>query len=116
MTPGTLHAVRGALLDASRDADRWAGAALVGLLGYDTKPDTMSSELLKLVRYGRRGAVACELGEAFVGSGPNAAHVNTCSAPRDGPVGAAWATALATPSAGHAPFVVVLHPGLPVKP
>jgi hypothetical protein len=25
----------------------------VGLFGYDTKPDTMSSELLKLVRYGR---------------------------------------------------------------
>ena len=28
----------------------------------------------------------------------------------------AWATALATPTQGHAPFVVVLHPGLPVKP
>ena len=28
----------------------------------------------------------------------------------------AWATALATPSAGHAPFVVVAAPNLPVKP
>jgi 5,6,7,8-tetrahydromethanopterin hydro-lyase len=42
--------------------------------------------------------------------------VNTVLGPRDGPAGAAWATALATPSAGHAPFVVVLRPSLPVKP
>jgi 5,6,7,8-tetrahydromethanopterin hydro-lyase len=57
-----------------------------------------------------------EIGESFVGSGPNAAHVNTVLGPRDGLVGAAWATALATPTAGHAPFVAVLQPGLPVKP
>ncbi len=57
-----------------------------------------------------------QLGESFVGDGPNAAHVNTVLGSRDGPVGTAWATALATPSVGHAPFVVVLHPGLPVKP
>ena len=57
-----------------------------------------------------------QLGESFVGEGPNAAHVNTELGPRDGPGGTAWATALATPTHGHAPFVVVLHPGLPVKP
>ncbi len=57
-----------------------------------------------------------QLGESFVGSGPNAAHVNTVMGARDGSVGTAWATALATPSAGHAPFVTVLRPGLPVKP
>jgi 5,6,7,8-tetrahydromethanopterin hydro-lyase len=42
--------------------------------------------------------------------------VNTVLGPREGPVGAAWATALATPSAGHTPFVCVLRPGLPTKP
>jgi 5,6,7,8-tetrahydromethanopterin hydro-lyase len=57
-----------------------------------------------------------QLGESFVGDGPNAAHVNTVLGPRDGPVGAAWATAVATPSAGHAPFVVALQPGLAVRP
>ena len=57
-----------------------------------------------------------QLGESFVGAGPNAAHVNTMLGARDGPVGTAWATALATPSAGHTPFVVVAHPGLPVQP
>lgn len=36
--------------------------------------------------------------------------------PRDGPVGTAWATALATPRAGHASFVVVARPNTPVKP
>jgi len=53
MTPGTLMLFEG----------RWslhrvtpvAGVVprCVGLFGYDTKPGTMSSELLKLVRYGR---------------------------------------------------------------
>jgi 5,6,7,8-tetrahydromethanopterin hydro-lyase len=57
-----------------------------------------------------------QLGESFVGDGANAAHVNTVAGDREGPAGTAWATALATPSAGHAPFVVVLRPGLPVKP
>jgi len=57
-----------------------------------------------------------EIGEAFVGEGAEAAHVNTVLGPREGPAGVAWATALATPTAGHAPFVVVLRPGLPVQP
>jgi 5,6,7,8-tetrahydromethanopterin hydro-lyase len=57
-----------------------------------------------------------EIGEGFAGEGAEAAHVNTVLGPREGPAGAAFATALATPSAGHAPFVVVLQPNLPVKP
>jgi 5,6,7,8-tetrahydromethanopterin hydro-lyase len=56
------------------------------------------------------------IGESFAGGGPNAAHVNTVLGPRDGPVGTAWATALATPRAGHASFVVVARPNMPVKP
>lgn len=56
------------------------------------------------------------IGEAFVGDGADAAHLNTVLGDRDGPVGTAWATALATPSAGHTPFVAVLRPGVPVQP
>jgi 5,6,7,8-tetrahydromethanopterin hydro-lyase len=56
------------------------------------------------------------IGESYIGEGAEAAHVNTILGERSGPVGVAWATALATPSAGHAPFVAVLVPGLPVKP
>jgi len=57
-----------------------------------------------------------ELGESFVGSGAEAAHVNTVLGTRAGPVGTAWATALASPRVGHAAFVTVLQPGLPVQP
>jgi 5,6,7,8-tetrahydromethanopterin hydro-lyase len=57
-----------------------------------------------------------EIGESFIGTGAEAAHLNTVLGDREGPVGHAWATALASPSAGHAPFVVVLQPGLPVVP
>ena len=57
-----------------------------------------------------------QIGESFVGEGAEAAHVNTVLGDRDGPVGTAWATALATPGSGHTPFVTVLRPGLPVKP
>ena len=56
------------------------------------------------------------VGESFQGEGINAAHINVVLGRRDGPVGTAWATALATPSAGHAPFVAVAQPGVPVVP
>ena len=56
------------------------------------------------------------IGEGFVGAGVDAAHVNTVLGPREGPVGVAWATALATPRQGHVPFVAVLRPGLAVLP
>jgi len=56
------------------------------------------------------------IGESFVGDGADAAHVNVVLGPRDGPVGTAWATALATPRAGHVPFVAIVRPGLAVQP
>ncbi|MET8783578.1 formaldehyde-activating enzyme [Streptomyces sp. NPDC049097] len=56
------------------------------------------------------------IGESFVGQGPNAAHTNIVLGRRGGPVEGAWATALATPSAGYAPFVTVVRPSVPVKP
>lgn len=56
------------------------------------------------------------IGESFIGSGPNAAHINAIVGPRSGPVGAAWASALSSPTQGHLPFMVVLQPGVPVKP
>ncbi len=59
---------------------------------------------------------ALQIGESFVGGGVNAAHVNTVFGHREGPAGVAWASALATPSQGHVPFVTVLRPSLPVKP
>ncbi len=57
-----------------------------------------------------------QVGEAFVGDGANAAHVNTVLGAKEGPVGTAWVTALATPRQGHAAFVVAHQPSLAVKP
>lgn len=56
------------------------------------------------------------IGESFIGSGANAAHVNTVLGARSGPAGTAWAAALATPSAGHVPFMAVIAPGVAVNP
>jgi len=56
------------------------------------------------------------IGESFVGTGVNAAHVNTVLGPREGPVGSAWVTALATPRPGFAAFVAIAQPGVAVVP
>lgn len=56
------------------------------------------------------------IGESFTGSGPNAAHLNVVIGRKGGPVETAWMTSLATPRAGHVPFLVTLRPNLPVKP
>jgi len=56
------------------------------------------------------------IGESFIGSGPNAAHINVMIGARSGPVGSAWAGALSSPTKGHLPYMVVLQPGVPVKP
>lgn len=57
-----------------------------------------------------------EIGEGFAGSGANAAHINTVLGLREGPVGTAFATALAQPRPGHVPFLAVWAPNVPVEP
>ena len=57
-------------------------------------------------------SLTLQLGESFVGEGVNLAHINTVYGHREGPAGVAWATALATPSQGHVPFVAVVQPGI----
>src|SRR5262249_29489992 len=54
--------------------------------------------------------------ESFVGSGAEAAHINTVLGAKAGPVEQAWVTALATPRSGYAAFVTVARPSLAVKP
>ncbi|OPF81065.1 formaldehyde-activating enzyme [Streptomyces antioxidans] len=56
------------------------------------------------------------IGESFAGEGANAAHTNVVIGRKGGPVETAWATALATPSAGHVPFLTIVRPSVPVKP
>ena len=56
------------------------------------------------------------IGEAFVGEGAEAAHLNVVLGRLGSPVETAWVGSLAAPRAGHVPFMTVLQPGLPVKP
>ena len=55
------------------------------------------------------------IGEGFEGGGANAAHINLILGTKS-ELGVAFATAAASPGAGHIPFQVVLKPNLPVKP
>jgi 5,6,7,8-tetrahydromethanopterin hydro-lyase len=57
-----------------------------------------------------------QIGAGSAGSGPEAVQVGTVLGDRDGGVGTAFATSLASPSAGHSSFVVVARPNLPVVP
>jgi 5,6,7,8-tetrahydromethanopterin hydro-lyase len=57
-----------------------------------------------------------QFGEGSAGGGLETVRVSTVLGERSGPVGVAWTTAIASPSPGHSPFVVVARPNLPVVP
>ncbi len=61
-------------------------------------------------------AFVTQIGEGFAGTGTSTAHINTVLGALGGPVETAWATALAQPSPGHTPFMVVAQPGIAIKP
>ncbi len=56
------------------------------------------------------------IGEALVGEGNEIAHIDLLIGSKDGPVGAAFANALANQSAGHTNLLAVLTPNLVCKP
>jgi 5,6,7,8-tetrahydromethanopterin hydro-lyase len=56
------------------------------------------------------------VGEALVGDGNEVAHIDLMIGSKDGPVGHAFANALATQSKGHTSLLAVLEPNLAVKP
>lgn len=56
------------------------------------------------------------VGEALAGDGNEIAHIDLLIGSKDGPVGVAFANALATQSAGHTNLLAVLTPNLAVKP
>jgi 5,6,7,8-tetrahydromethanopterin hydro-lyase len=56
------------------------------------------------------------IGEALVGDGNEIAHIDLLIGNKDGPVGNAFANALARQSAGHNNLLAVLTPNLAVKP
>jgi len=56
------------------------------------------------------------VGEALVGDGNEIAHIDLLVGSKEGPVGVAFANALATQSAGHNNLLAVITPNLAVKP
>ncbi len=56
------------------------------------------------------------IGEALAGEGNEIAHIDLMIGSKDGPVGSAFASALATQSKGHNNLLAVLTPNLAVKP
>lgn len=56
------------------------------------------------------------IGEALSGEGNEIAHIDLLIGDKDGPVGSAFANALARQSEGHSNLLAVLTPNLAVKP
>jgi 5,6,7,8-tetrahydromethanopterin hydro-lyase len=56
------------------------------------------------------------IGEALVGDGNEVAHIDLLIGSKDGPVGTAFANALANQSRGHSNLLAVLTPNLVCKP
>ncbi|REJ94181.1 MAG: formaldehyde-activating enzyme [Planctomycetota bacterium] len=56
------------------------------------------------------------VGEALVGEGNEVAHIDLMIGDKGGPVGVAFANALATQSKGHSSLLAVLEPNLATKP
>jgi 5,6,7,8-tetrahydromethanopterin hydro-lyase len=56
------------------------------------------------------------IGEALAGDGNEVAHIDLLIGSKDGPVGVAFANALARQSEGHSNLLAVLTPNLAVKP
>ncbi len=56
------------------------------------------------------------IGEALAGDGNEIAHIDLLVGNKDGPVGAAFANALARQSEGHSNLLAVITPNLAVKP
>src|SRR5882672_10810895 len=56
------------------------------------------------------------VGEALTGEGNEIAHIDLLIGSKDGPVGVAFANALARQSEGHSNLLAVLTPNLAVKP
>ena len=60
--------------------------------------------------------IVMNVGEALVGEGNEIAHIDLLIGKKEGPVGLAFANALANQSAGHTNLLAVLTPNLIAKP
>lgn len=85
----------------------WDRARLLNLEGKTRVPEVYLIEDYSMSFY---------VGEALCGDGNEIAHIDLLIGDKSGPVGAAFASALATQSHGHSNLLAVLAPNLAVKP
>jgi 5,6,7,8-tetrahydromethanopterin hydro-lyase len=67
-------------------------------------------------RFQEKQRMSMFIGEALAGDGNEVAHIDLLIGSKDGPVGTAFANALARQSEGHSNLLAVLTPNLAVKP
>ena len=105
MTPGTLLRVRGPATrcTACRRSRRDAAPRRAVRLRHEARHDEQRAVEGRALRAQRRVDVDADASARLRRRRARTRRTSTrCSAPRTGPVGVAWATALATPRAGHA--------------
>jgi 5,6,7,8-tetrahydromethanopterin hydro-lyase len=85
-----------------------AGSTACGFVG--TQPT------VRRTPFEENGSMSMYIGEALSGEGNEIAHIDLLIGDKTGPVGVAFANALANQSAGHSNLLAVLTPNLLVKP
>src|SRR5262245_22757104 len=99
-SPRPPHGLAGCRRACSRACARWVASPRMAVGRQRTEATRME----------------IRVGEAMAGRGENRVHINLLLGSREGPVGHAFAVALASPRPGHVPFLVTLRPNVPVRP
>jgi 5,6,7,8-tetrahydromethanopterin hydro-lyase len=85
-------------------------------VGQAFQPDLAQSVRLDSLTYKGAYCMSMYIGEALAGEGNEIAHIDLLIGDKDGPVGHAFANALARQSEGHSNLLAVLTPNLLAKP
>jgi len=90
----------------------------VGVLEFVPSFVTFSTLAKTITSHSQREDILMSMfiGEALAGEGNEIAHIDLLIGSKDGPVGVAFANALARQSEGHTNLLAVLTPNLAVKP
>ncbi len=74
------------------------------------------TSLVRILHFFGEVTMSMFIGEALAGDGNEIAHIDLLLGSKEGPVGVAFANALARQSEGHSNLLAVLTPNLAVKP
>jgi 5,6,7,8-tetrahydromethanopterin hydro-lyase len=95
---------------------RRGAPVLVELARVEDRPGNASHDRSTTENTIMASNIIMNIGEALVGEGNEIAHIDLLIGDKSGPVGVAFANALANQSAGHSNLLAVLTPNLIAKP